>query len=234
MTHLKKLSCLIIDDEPSAHKVLLNYCSNMNLLDLKQSFFNARDALHFLSANPVELLFLDVNMPEIDGFQLLNNLGYKPAVIFTTAHNVHAVKSYDYQAVDFLMKPIPFTRFEEAVLKVKNLYENNVFTYQHKQFIEIKEKGERINLNTREILYLQSVGNYVKIFTKNKNYILHITTSELEKHLESAHFVRVHKSYIINTLYLKKMANMQVELGDKNIKLPIGKTYIKFLSEKLK
>jgi two-component system LytT family response regulator len=228
-----KLSCIIIDDEPSAHKVLINYCANTDSIDLKQQFFNARDAIAYLSANKVEIILLDINMPEINGFDFIKKLDYKPAIVLTTAYGTHALKSYEYDVADFLVKPIRFKRFEEAILKVRTLYEKNIYSYQRKQFIEIKDKGNLVNIKIDHIIYIQSIGNYVKIFTKKKNYMLHTTTNELEKNLDPACFIRIHKSYIINKAFLKKTEHMQVQLGDQNTELPIGKTYIKFLSEKL-
>lgn len=229
---MKKLSCILIDDEPLAHKILSHYCTENGLLDLKDSFLNAKDALEYLKETKVELIFLDVNMPEVDGFSFIGKLDYKPAIILTTAHSTHAVKSYEYDVVDFLVKPVRIERFNEAVQKAINLYKKNIFRYQQNQLLSVKSKGDLVDIPMSEILYVQSIANYVKIFTRKNSYLLHITTREIEKKLNQNNFTRIHKSYIINLNYLKKVEPLKVLI--ENTELPVGKTYVKFLGEKLK
>jgi DNA-binding LytR/AlgR family response regulator len=223
-----KIKVLIVDDEPRAHTVLQNYIARMPELELAGDCFNAIEAYQFLKKQTVDLLFLDITMPEIDGFGFLRMLETQPNVIFTTAHSEFAVESYDYNAIDYLKKPIPFERFLKAVNKAMHQIENHVFTVPQKRSIELKINGEMRSISLEKISYIQSLGNYVKIFTDDKNHLIQVTTKELEELLPKT-FLRIHKSFIVNRSRISHVSDEEIQMGE--TKLPIGKTFKKYVKE---
>lgn len=225
------LNCIIIDDEPFAHKVLQNHISQTPELNLCGEFLNAETALQFLDKNTVDLIFLDINMPQISGFDLLNVLPYRPSVIITTAYSEHAVTGFEFDVDDFLMKPIRLERFSAAISKILKKREKPQKNQSTKDFFEVKTESKTINIPTSEIYYFQSNGNYVKLITKSKNYIISASTVSLEKELNNEDFVRVHKSYIVN-IKLSKIENDKVIVGGIH-PIPIGKTYKMLLLTKI-
>lgn len=226
-----KIKTLIVDDEPRAHKVLENYISRTPQLELTGSCLNAPEALEFLETHPVDLLFLDITMPEMDGFGLLNNIEFRPFVIFTTAHSEFALESYDYNAVDYLKKPIPFDRFSKAIGKLQQLIEKGVSFKPGKESIELKIDGKPAKILFDEILYLQSMGNYVKIYTENRMYVTQITTAEIEENLPHHQFLRIHKSFIVNKQKIEAATDEVVRISSNM--LPVGKTFKKYVKEQV-
>lgn len=226
-----KIKTLIVDDEPRAHKVLENYISRTPQLELTGSCLNAPEALEFLETHPVDLLFLDITMPEMDGFGLLNNIEFRPFVIFTTAHSEFALESYDYNAVDYLKKPIPFDRFSKAIGKLQQLIEKGVSFKPGKESIELKIDGKPAKILFNEILYLQSMGNYVKIYTENRMYVTQITTAEIEENLPHHQFLRIHKSFIVNKQKIESATDEVVRISSNM--LPVGKTFKKYVKEQV-
>ncbi|MES2331029.1 MAG: LytTR family DNA-binding domain-containing protein [Bacteroidota bacterium] len=224
-----KIKVLIVDDEPRAHSVLQNYIARMPELELAGDCFNAIEAYQFLKKEEVQLLFLDITMPEIDGFGFLRMLETPPNVIFTTAHSEFAVESYDYNAIDYLKKPIPFERFLKAVNKAMHQIENHVAAVPQKKSIELKIDGEMQPVQLDKIFYIQSLGNYVKIFMDKKNHLIQVTTKELEELLPKNAFLRIHKSFIVNRSRISQVSDEEIVLGE--TKLPIGKTFKKYVKE---
>jgi len=232
-----KFSCLIVDDEPAAHFVLQNYIERIDKLDLAGSCYNVTDAINFLHQQPVDLIFLDINMPELTGFDLLRTLRHPPKVILTTAYSEFALESYEYGALDYLLKPIAFSRFlksidrfvetqpQEKVEQVNSITSENTF-------LHLKVDSGIIKINLDDILYTQSMGNYVKVFTSSQSYLATITTIELEKRLPSPRFVRVHKSYIVAVDKIEKYNSQTITIAD--AQLPVGITYRRELAEILK
>lgn len=226
-----KIKVLIVDDEPRAHTVLQNYIARMPELELAGDCFNAIEAYQFLKKEEVDLLFLDITMPEIDGFGFLRMLETPPGIIFTTAHSEFAVESYDYNAIDYLKKPIPFERFLKAVNKAMHQIENYVSMVPQKKSIELKIDGELQAVSLDKIFYIQSLGNYVKIFTDKKNHLIQVTTKELEEQLPKNAFLRIHKSFIVNRSRISHVSDEEVSIGE--MKLPIGKTFKKYVKERV-
>lgn len=219
------IKCLIVDDEKRAHNVLKNYINRLDNIECVASFYNAVDTYKYLANNTIDLILLDINMPEIGGFTLLDMLRNKPYIIFTTAYPDFAIKGFEYNAVDYLLKPIRFERFVQAIEKA-NLWSNTQQLSIQAPYLEIKHRGILHNIKTEDIIYIESQGNYAKIFCSNKEY-LHLTTlNKLEDILPSKHFVRIHKSYLINVTHLESVLGDHILIG-KN-KLPIGKTYKKY------
>jgi len=226
-----KIRVLIVDDEPRAHAVLHNYIERMPELELAGDCYNAVEAYRFLKKEEVNLIFLDITMPEIDGFGFLRMLETPPPVIFTTAHSEFGVESYEYNAIDYLKKPIPFERFLKAVNKAVQMIENRTLISPQKKTIDLKIDGFVQQVQLDKILYIQSLGNYVKIFTDKKNHLVQITTKELEDLLPKNIFLRVHKSFIVNRSQINKVFDEEILLGETT--LPIGKTFKKYVKETL-
>jgi DNA-binding LytR/AlgR family response regulator len=223
------IQALIVDDEPRAHKVIEHYIAKTSLLKLTGNCMNALEAADFLKNKPVDVLFLDITMPEIDGFALLRSIEKPPPVIFTTAHSAFALESYDYNAIDYLKKPIPYDRFLKAIDRLLN-WQKKMKTTAMNDIIEnigIKVDGAIKKIPITEIVYVQSFGNYVKIFLGKKMVLAQMTTQEIEDLLPSPSFLRVHKSYIVNRSKIIGRSDEALMLD--GLSLPIGKTYKKYV-----
>ncbi|HSD05805.1 response regulator transcription factor [Flavobacterium sp.] len=225
--------CIIVDDEPAAHYVLANYIKQNPQLELVFKCYNGIEAMDYLRENKVDLMFLDINMPEISGMELLKILPNHPKTILTTAYSEFALESYEYGVIDYLLKPIYFPRFLKAVERFFST-ENNIKTETEEVFvnsINVKVDGYFIEIELNQLLYAQSFGNYVKLHTTKRTYLASITTAELEKELPE-NFIRIHKSYIV--------AIDKIDDADKDFvlikkeKLPIGITYKRELTDRLK
>jgi len=225
--------CIIVDDEPAAHYVLANYIKQNPQLELVFQGYNGIEAMDYLRENPVDLMFLDINMPEISGMELLKIIPTHPKTILTTAYSEYALESYDYGVIDYLLKPIYFPRFLKAVDRffasetVKAKTEEAIVNS-----VSVKVDGYFMDIELDQLLFAQSFGNYVKLHTIKRTYLASITTSELEKCLPEKNFMRIHKSYIV------ALDKIDVTEKDfviiKNEKLPIGITYKRELSDRLK
>lgn len=220
------LRCLIADDEPGSHLILKRYISELSFTEFAGSCYNAIEVYQFLKTNQTDILLLDINMPEIDGFALLDMLPHPPAVIVTTAYSDYAMKSYEYDAIDYLHKPIRFERFIKAIEKASRRL-NPKAEEISLVLLEIRVDGRLLQVPTEDILYIQSMGNYVKVVCSKKTYITALTTKELEHRLPAPQFIRIHKSYIVNTAHITEVKADQVYVA-KEI-LPLGKTFKKYL-----
>jgi two-component system, LytTR family, response regulator len=218
---------LIVDDEPRAHSILEHYIARIPELQVAGNAFNAIDAHAWLKKNPVDLIFLDITMPELDGFTFLGMLDKPPFIIFTTAHSEFALESYEYNAVDYLKKPIPYERFARAIQKLMMLLDKQFTAESIKGHIDLKIDGLIRAVPLNQILFIQSMGNYVKIFFPDKPLVTQITTAELEDILIKWRFVRIHKSYIVNRSKIERVGDDELLVGD--TWLPIGKTFKKYV-----
>lgn len=229
------MKCLVIDDEPRALEILVDYIGRVADLELAGTFRDALKAMNLLRKNPVDLLFLDINMPDLSGIQLLNALEYQPLVIFTTAYAEYALKSYDYDAVDYLLKPIEFDRFLKAVNKALRRHsesESAVLTLnKDRNFVFIKSGTGYHKLKTEDIIYIRGTGNYLAFVTLKKETLALLTMKEALDILPDK-FVRVHKSYIVNLDHVELVDNDEVKIRD--IRIPIGDHYRAGLFEVLK
>ncbi len=225
--------CIIVDDEPAAHYVLANYIKQNPQLELVFQGYNGIEAMNYLRENTVDLMFLDINMPEISGMELLKILPTHPKTILTTAYSEFALESYDYGVIDYLLKPIYFPRFLKAIDRFFST--ENVKAKEEQTIINsvsVKVDGYFIEIELDQLLFAQSFGNYVKLHTTKRTYLASITTTELEKCLPEKNFMRIHKSYIIA---LDKIDSTEKDFVIiKNEKLPIGITYKRELTDRLK
>ncbi len=225
MTEANTYKCLIIDDEPAAHYVLMNYIEKHPNLLLSGQCYNVIEALSFLRDQEIDLLFLDINMPELSGLEFLKLLPNPPKTILTTAYSEYALESYEFGVIDYMLKPISSLRFLKSVerfLSYQNISsKQNSLTEQTNLNVKVKGRDEEINLN--EITYIQSYGNFIKIFTGQKFYLVSMTTQEVLKNLPSSQFLRIHKSYIISLQKIEKFENNEIFICD--TKLPVGITF---------
>lgn len=225
-----KRNVIIVDDEPRAHTILENYLQRIPETKLEGKFTSALQAFDFIKQNHTDIVLLDITMPQVDGFAFLRMQENPPLVIFTTAHSEYALESYDFNAVDYLKKPIPFDRFQKAITKALAILKANPERSTPKE-IELKIDGELKTLAFDNILYLQSLGNYLKIHTPEKMWLTQITTHYIEENLPKEVFIRIHKSYIVNRTKIERLTDDEVII--QNAKLPIGKTFKKYVRESL-
>ncbi len=200
-----KITAVIVDDEPIARSFLERYCEKNGNINVTASFGDAGAALDFLMKNETDILFLDVEMPGDSGFQLLDKVPVMPKVILTTSKTDYAYDAFQYNVTDYLKKPFSFVRFQESVSKaVLLLMEKKEET--KKEDIFIKADGMLTRLNYDDILYIESMGDYVKFCTKEKKYLSHGTLKSVEEKIASPQFMKVHRSFIVN---LRKIRNIQ-------------------------
>ena len=230
MPQTQKIRCLIIDDEPPARDVLKKYIAAVEALELTGESPNAVEALSFLQFHPVDLLFLDIEMPHILGTNFLRALKTSPKVIFTTAYRKYAMEGFDLNAVDYLLKPISFERFLQAINKVMqaNITANNnlnPFSVGEKSnpFLYFRTDRKMVKVFLEDILFIESLKDYIRIFTKNKTIVTKQPISSLEEILPKDAFIRIHRSYIIAINKIESYNTDSIELGNKE--LPIGRLF---------
>jgi two-component system, LytTR family, response regulator len=224
----RKLSCLVVDDEQPAQWVLSNFISQTGSLHLVGCAYGAPEASRILRENDIELLFLDINLPGMNGLEMLNSLEKQPMIIFTTAFSSYALNSFDYNVVDYLVKPISRDLFDRAVKRALvrvgsalGIREDDAAAKA--KIIEVNTGGDFENIEAGNIMYIQSYGNYVKVFTVNKMILGTSTTHKMLSILPKSLFIRVHKSYIVNKDYIGTYNNSAIMVGKE--KLPIGISY---------
>lgn len=233
---MNTINCVIVDDEPVARKVIESFVEKIPNLTLVKSCKNAMEAFEILNTQHIDLFFLDINMPDVSGLSLAKTINKKSKIIFTTAYREYAVDGFNLQAVDYLLKPIALDRFLQAVNKFfetkiiiqkdveENLIKNN--------FIFVRSERKMVKVVFNEILYIESLSDYIKIYTKkNKVLVTRETISNLEVKLPSHQFLRIHRSYIINLNKTDSYTNELVEI-DKNA-IPISRTYKENVLKKL-
>lgn len=219
-----KLNCVIVDDSSIQRMIVGKLVSNHISLNLVGEFSNAIEAKNFMSYNSIELLFLDVEMPIVSGFDLLDGLKVKPQVIFITSKPEYAVKAFDYDATDYLQKPISNARFEAAVKRALNLH-----TMQREsqdddgEHIFIKSKLKKLKIFTSRIKWVEAYGDYVKVVTEDENHLVLSTMKSFENDLSREKFVRVHKSFIVNIDKVDKFNSKFAEIGPTKIPLSRNK-----------
>ena len=230
---MKVIKCLIVDDEPPAIRLIEKYLSRVPFLELISSTTNALTALSLIEEGGIDLVFMDIQMPDLTGLQLSKLVKGKTKIIFTTAYPQFAIQSYEVDAVDYLLKPFEFERFYESVLKVKNSFKAEVKEVPKEvdDFIFVKTDGknnfDKVNVN--EICYIEGLKNYVAIHLKDRQVITNNTLKSIEDFLPTSDFVKTHKSFIVSLRHITKTDSLSVFINGKSI--PIGDTYKKELFE---
>ena len=232
----KKPKCLIVDDEPLAQEVLKTHLGKIDSIEIAGTASDAIEAFDFLNKNKIDLLFLDIHMPEMKGTELIKNLKNPPAVVLTTAHRQYALEGYDLNVLDYLLKPISFERFMQTVEKFFHQYELMDEVTLHgkegkEEFIYLREKNIIHKIPLSEIMYVESMGDNLIVHTEKRTINSRYTISSIEKVLEGKNFIRIHRSFIISTKYITSFSPVSVFLDDKEF--PIGTSYKNAVFERL-
>ncbi|MGC1242232.1 MAG: LytTR family DNA-binding domain-containing protein [Chryseosolibacter sp.] len=230
---MSKITCIIVEDEPLAAKVLMDYIAQVPFLELKGSFKDAILAADYLRNSTVDLIFLDIHLPKLKGMAFLKMLTHHPAVIITTAYHQYAVEGFDLNVTDYLLKPFEFERFLIAVTKVKSGQsqkpqpEDRRDTKEH-LFVNVQKK--KVKMLLADILYIESQREYVRIVTTKKEYVSKISTHEIEALLPPDLFTRIHRSFIVSINKIESYTAEEVEIN--GVSIPVGRDY-RHLLEKL-
>jgi two-component system LytT family response regulator len=224
------MKAIAIDDEPIALEIIQSHASKVPYLDLKAVFTNAFTALEYLQKENIDLIFLDIKMPDISGIEFFNSLSKKPLLIFTTAYPGHAVTSFEMDAVDYLLKPFSLSRFLKGCNKAYELYNfrNTAETADH---LYIKTGYEQVKILHQDILYLEAAGNYVTFVLKDRSVLSRSTFLEASNLLPADKFVRIHRSFIVAVSKIDRVERAQVTIN--NHKIPIGEAYSQNLTAAL-
>ncbi len=228
------MNCLAIDDEPLALNVIKEFCGKVSFVNLLATCSNAVDAIKILNEQKVDLLLIDINMPHISGLEFIKTLVNPPLIIFTTAYSEHALEGFELDAVDYLVKPIPFERFLKALNKAQELYglrtqRNQGNQAQHvpeehtPKHMMVKVEYSMVKIDFKDIKYIEGVKDYLKIVLSGKSVLTKSTMKNIEDKLPSKQFIRVHKSYIVSLQNIEKIERNRIIYGDKYV--PIGDMY---------
>jgi DNA-binding LytR/AlgR family response regulator len=225
---MNKMKCLIVDDEPLAIDVIKSHLLGYDHLELVGTCTNAIQAAEKLKNNQVDLLFLDIQMPEVTGIDFVRSLENPPLVVFTTAYAEYAVEGFELDAIDYLLKPVSKERFDKAINKVSEYYDlkhgNKVDnTELEDDFIFVKANQKLIKVSYDEIMYVEAFADYVKIFIPEKRIVTLQTMKNMEKKLPEDKFCRVHRSFIAGLKHIDSYNTGELEIN--GVKIPIGKNY---------
>jgi len=231
-----KVRCLLVDDEPLAIELLENHLKHFDNFEIVASCSNAIHALHILSTNTIDLLFLDIHMPQLSGIDFLKTLKKPPHTILTTAYREFAVESYDLEVTDYLLKPITFDRFFKAIERFLRHNSNPgkivaVDQTPTASFIMLKSGIKHYKINVATILYIESIKDYIKVSTTENELIIKYKISDIETKLHNQGFLRVHRSFIVNKEEITSFSSLVIWVGQREI--PIGPMYKKSAIEVL-
>ncbi|MGS2740630.1 LytR/AlgR family response regulator transcription factor [Sinomicrobium sp. M5D2P17] len=231
-----KIKCIIIDDEPLAASVLSSHAGEFQNLEITACHNNPVEAMASLENNDIDVIFLDINMPKMSGLDFIKNINYNAFIVITTAYREYAVESYELDVFDYLVKPIPFHRFAKTVNKftkeiaIKRGGLVNIKAQQEPHmFLKVDKKMVKVNLN--DILFIESLKDYIKVVTTIDEYIVHKSLTNITEELPSGNFIRVHRSYTIAIDKVKAVEGNIIEINNKRI--PIGRNYIKHAKDSI-
>jgi len=239
----QEIRFMIIDDEPIAHRIIEEYCTNLPHFKLVNHSYNALEAMQYLATNSVDLMFLDINMPKLTGFEFLKTLTIKPQVIVTTAYQEFALEGFELNVSDYLLKPFSFERFLKAANKIiaesklplkdhQTISNDSSHSDDLNQRIFIKGDKAHHQISLNDILYIEACGNYCLVYYVDGKIVTHEKISQFEKDLPSSLFMRVHKSFIVAKNKINSVSSTQLDIA--NSKIPIGQTYKKIVMEFIK
>ena len=226
------VKCLIVDDEPMARDVIRRYIENIPELSVAGEFGNAIDAMMFMQDNTIDIIFLDIRMPQLNGTDFVRSLRNVPKIVFTTAHKEYAHEGFELDVIDYLLKPIRFDRFLKAVNKAfpqrqqdagPGVLNGNLENKFALPFMYVRVDRKMVKVLLDDVLFIESDKDYVKIYTTNSTIITRQTISSVEAMLSENKFLRIHRSFIVSLDKIKSFSNETVEIGNKE--LPIGKLY---------
>ena len=231
-----KIKCIIIDDEPLAIKIIENYLSDFQNMELVATFNTAIAALPTIEDGGIDVIFLDINMPKMSGLDFLRSLTVKPHIVITTAYREYAVESFDLDVLDYLVKPIPYSRFVKAITKIntrvnsgKEKISDTSFKEEPYIFLKVDKKLMKIKLN--DILYIESLKDYIKVITIAGDYLVHKSMTSISEELPAENFLRIHRSFTIAINKIKSVEGNSVEIASRRV--PIGRNYLQIAKQKI-
>lgn len=233
------MTCIIIEDQPPAQRILKKYIEDIGSLALKAVFTNAIQAIDFLATEKIDLVFLDVHLPKISGIDFLKTLNNSPYIVLTTAFSDYALESYEFNVVDYLLKPFSFQRFVKAVNKVPKqldlelVQQQSILQPKPRKTLFIKSGYELLKIVIEDIWYIKSDTDYTEIWLHNKKHLSTEPLRHWEEELKTQQFIRIHKSYLLNSSKIEKIAGNRVFL-DPHTSIPIGRAYKDSFFEQLK
>ncbi|MCC5933574.1 MAG: LytTR family DNA-binding domain-containing protein [Candidatus Cyclonatronum sp.] len=225
------MNCLILDDEQVSRDILKKLISRVPQLKLAASCESALSAIDMMSEKAVDLIFLDVEMPEISGIEFLNTIKNKPLVIFVTSKEEYAVKAFEHEAVDYLVKPLDFPRFLKAVNKARDIFESRQTVQEGMNNLFVKKDNQLVKIRFSDILYIEAAADYMIIYTEQDRFIVHITMKALNDRLPSNQFIRVHRTYTVRFDKIEAVEDNTIVIRKKAI--PVGGSYREVLFKKL-
>jgi DNA-binding LytR/AlgR family response regulator len=225
---MQQYNCIIIEDEPLAAEILQDYIADIPFLTLKKSYADAIHALDDLRSNDIDVIFLDINLPKLKGLEFIQTLKNPPHIIITTAYHEYALQGYDLNIVDYLLKPIEFSRFLRAINKLKLLSSakdvaSHVFVPNDTDYMFVNTGKKKVKIHFQDILYIESLKEYVRIFTPDKVVTTKFQLGQIEEQLPKANFLRVHRSFLVAKEKIDAFTSTDLEIGAKQ--LPIGRSY---------
>ncbi|WP_228853594.1 LytR/AlgR family response regulator transcription factor [Aegicerativicinus sediminis] len=230
-----KIRCVILDDEPMAVDVILEHLKNFDNIDVIGTFNTPKKALNFIEKEKVDLIFLDLNMPQMGGFEFIEKLSKSPLIVLTTAYREYAVKSYELNVLDYLVKPIPFNRFLKTINKIYQKLFNDIpgldngLQQEPHIFLKVSKKLVKVNLN--DILYIESLKDYIKVVTLIGDFVVYKSLTAISEELPVSNFLQVHRSYTIAINKIESVEGNLVEISGR--KIPIGRNYVKVAKERI-
>lgn len=223
------MKCIAVDDEPLALQIIEDYAKKIPFINLEKNFTSALDAVSYINNHMVDLIFLDIQMPNLTGIEFIKSLANPPMIIFTTAYNQFALQGYELNVLDYLLKPFAFERFLQAINKANEIFQlkkradkNSSISYTN-DFLLVKADYQTYKIELGNIISIESMADYIRIFTKEKKYTVLTTLKSIESMLPPAQFIRIHRSYIIAINKIVSYNKRSVHIGDADI--PIGESY---------
>ena len=225
-TESRRLKCLIVDDEPIAIEGLIYYISKLDFMDVVQTCASAVEAADILRTEKVDLMFLDINMPHLTGIEFLETLEEAPLTILTTAYSEYALDGYRLNVVDYLLKPVGFQRFFQAVSKAKDIFRSRLLLQKTEEKLPsnlfVRQGDNFTHISWKDILYIEGMQNYAKLHFKDKTLIIHQTMISLEEMLPKNSFFRIHRSYLVNIFHIECVSGNRIFVN--GMELPIAAT----------
>ena len=226
---MKKLTCIIVDDDEIDQLMVVSFVKRFPHLELAGTFLSAEKALHFCQSNAIDVIFLDVDMPGMDGLQLRKALSGIPACVFVTSHPEHAVESFELETLDFIIKPLKFERFSKAIQRIDEFVEikTKALLYESSiggDCIYIKEGHDQTKVKLHEILYLEALKDYTLLVTHEKRHCVLSSIGTLLKESHFQSFIRIHRSFAVQKNFIQKISVHEILLNN-NVSIPIGRSY---------
>lgn len=224
-----KIKCIIIDDEPLAAEVIENYLKEFSNVEYLGSFTNPLEALELIESGEIDAVFIDINMPKMNGLEFIRSIEAKPSFVITTAYREYAVESYDLDVLDYLVKPIPFNRFLKSINKLSLKFNadksvENASETSEKSFIFLKVDKKLVRIKYVDIYFIESLKDYIKVFTSEGDFLAHKSLTSITEELPKSQFLRIHRSFTVSLDKIEALEGNSVLLKGKRI--PIGRKYV--------